>query len=62
MGPTRRNMGRPSTWRLSDQELEESRRNILGDCDARKDLWMFAYGSLIWDPTLAAVSDIVVSH
>lgn len=45
-----RKIGRPPNWRLSDQELEESRRAVLGRCDSREDLWIFAYGSLMWDP------------
>ncbi len=43
-------VGRPPTWRLSDQELEESRRAVLGQRESGRDLWVFAYGSLMWDP------------
>ncbi len=41
--------GLPPHWRLSDEEREATRRDILaGHRDA--DLWVFAYGSLMWDP------------
>lgn len=45
-----RKLGRPSNWRRSDQTLEEIRRAALKDLDPRKDLWIYAYGSLMWDP------------
>lgn len=41
--------GAPENWRHSDAYREESRRatlrGLLGE-----DLWVFAYGSLMWDP------------
>ena len=37
-------------WRLSDHELDASRRAVLGDCRAGEDIWVFGYGSLLWDP------------
>jgi len=41
--------GAPADWRHSDSYREESRRESLrGRQDG--DLWVFAYGSLIWDP------------
>lgn len=41
--------GRPPTWRYSDAEREANRRAALaGRMDG--DLWVFAYGSLMWDP------------
>lgn len=40
--------GRPD-WRLSDEEREASRFEVLKGREG-KDLWVFAYGSLIWDP------------
>jgi glutathione-specific gamma-glutamylcyclotransferase len=42
-------IGRPDNWRHSDEELESSRLAFLkGRLD--QDLWIFAYGSLMWDP------------
>jgi cation transport protein ChaC len=43
-----RDSGYPENWRLSDAEREATRAGVL----ARKgqDLWVFAYGSLMWDP------------
>lgn len=39
----------PSIHILSDDELAQSRAEVLDDHDGR-DLWVFAYGSLIWNP------------
>lgn len=42
-------IGRPDNWRHSDEQLEEARLAFLsGRLD--QDLWVFAYGSLMWDP------------
>jgi cation transport protein ChaC len=42
-------LGRPDNWRHSDEELEAARMAFLeGRLD--QDLWVFAYGSLMWDP------------
>ena len=42
-------LGRPDNWRHSDEELEAARLSFLeGRLDS--DLWIFAYGSLMWDP------------
>jgi glutathione-specific gamma-glutamylcyclotransferase len=42
-------LGRPDNWRHSDEELETARQAFLkGRLD--QDLWVFAYGSLMWDP------------
>jgi glutathione-specific gamma-glutamylcyclotransferase len=42
-------LGRPDNWRHSDEELESARQAFLkGRLD--QDLWVFAYGSLMWDP------------
>lgn len=43
-------LGRPANWRLTDEALMTTRRELLGDFDPAKDLWFFAYGSLMWDP------------
>ena len=44
--------GRPADWRLPDAAIEASRRAVLGGRDGSQDLWVFAYGSLMWDPGL----------
>lgn len=44
-----RDAGFPSEWRRSDEEREASRIETL-DGRMRDDLWVFAYGSLMWDP------------
>jgi glutathione-specific gamma-glutamylcyclotransferase len=42
-------IGRPDNWRHTDGELEANRLAFLeGRLD--QDLWVFAYGSLMWDP------------
>lgn len=44
-----RAMGKLEDWRRSDENREESRLNTMnGRWD--QDLWVFAYGSLMWDP------------
>lgn len=45
-----REAGHPETWRLPDQEREATRHAMLGQHDHGNDLWVFAYGSLMWDP------------
>lgn len=42
--------GRGDGWRLSDAQLESTRVALLGDGSDGRDLWIFAYGSLTWDP------------
>lgn len=42
--------GWPASWRLSDDEIEASRLVVLGDHPDGCDLWIFSYGSLMWDP------------
>jgi cation transport protein ChaC len=42
--------GWPASWRLSDDEIEASRVVVLGDYPDGCDLWIFSYGSLMWDP------------
>lgn len=37
-------------WRLSDDALEASRGPVLQSLQGCQDLWIFAYGSLLWDP------------
>jgi glutathione-specific gamma-glutamylcyclotransferase len=46
-----RKAGYPDTWRRSHEEREALRREALrGRLD--RDLWIFAYGSLMWDPAI----------
>ena len=42
--------GWPADWRLSDEVIEASRLAVLGDHKAGCDLWIYSYGSLMWDP------------
>ena len=44
-----RSRGATEDWRHSDAYREESRRKSLDQVTAG-DLWIFAYGSLMWDP------------
>ncbi|WP_198292347.1 gamma-glutamylcyclotransferase [Aromatoleum toluclasticum] len=43
-----RGLGR--AWRVSDGALDASRRATLSGIADSQDLWVFAYGSLMWDP------------
>ena len=38
-------------WRMDHDDREANRQAVLGDRFGR-DLWVFAYGSLIWDPAV----------
>jgi cation transport protein ChaC len=42
--------GLPANWRLSDEAIEVSRLALLGDHRSGADLWIYSYGSLMWDP------------
>ena len=42
--------GLPASWRLSDEAIEASRLELLGDHKGGEDLWIYSYGSLMWDP------------
>lgn len=47
-------IGLPSSWRRSHEEREELRRaSMVNRWD--RDLWVFAYGGLMWDPAIHAV-------
>jgi len=46
-----RSLGAPHNWRYSDAEIEASRRACLAGRQGR-DLWVFGYGSLMWDPAI----------
>ena len=56
-----RDEGRPEDWRLPDEQREASRRAILGEFNASQDLWVYAYGSLMWDPGIH-FSEIRLAH
>ena len=45
-----RDQGRGSDWRWSDERLEATRIALLGRPPLAQDLWIFGYGSLMWDP------------
>lgn len=47
-----RSQGLPAHWRLPNDDVERSRREVLAPlCAAQMDaLWVFAYGSLMWNP------------
>lgn len=49
-----RSQGREYPWRLSNEELATSHRETLAG-RLGQDLWVFCYGSLIWDPGLNVV-------
>lgn len=42
--------GWPPGWRLSDEAIEASRLAVLGHHKGGDDLWIYSYGSLMWDP------------
>ena len=42
--------GRAANWRLSDRQIDDSRRAVLAGLPPTQDLWIFGYGSLMWDP------------
>ena len=47
-----RELGRPTDWRWSEATIEDSRRALLGPLDGTRELWVYAYGSLMWDPAM----------
>lgn len=46
-----RTEGWPPGWRMEHDAREENRRSVLSG-RLNRDLWVFAYGSLIWDPAV----------
>ena len=42
--------GRPHDWRLSETELQASRQAMLAQREGADELWIYSYGSLMWDP------------
>lgn len=45
-----RSQGRQDNWRLSDQALHDSMQSFLASIDIGQDMWVFSYGSLMWNP------------
>jgi glutathione-specific gamma-glutamylcyclotransferase len=45
-----RDQGRGADWRWSDERLEATRQALLGPGEREHDLWIYGYGSLMWDP------------
>ncbi len=43
---------------LTDEELAASRERTLVNWDRKSDLWLFGYGSLIWNPGLPTVEAV----
>jgi cation transport protein ChaC len=43
---------------LSDEELDASLTSALKDWDGSSDLWLFGYGSLIWNPGMPAAESV----
>ena len=53
LGSTRTRLRAPRELApLPDDVREASRNAVLGNRDASEDLWVYAYGSLMWDPGL----------
>ncbi len=44
--------GLPADWRWNEAQIEASRSAVLGAWPAGQDLWVFGYGSLMWDPAI----------
>ncbi len=42
--------GLPPDWRLPNEQIESTRRALLAGHGAERDLWVYGYGSLMWDP------------
>jgi glutathione-specific gamma-glutamylcyclotransferase len=45
-----RQAGYPANWRHSDAQIEASWRGFFADWPKSDDIWVFGYGSLMWDP------------
>lgn len=45
-----RSQGRQHNWRLSDQALQDSMQAFLAGITTGQDVWVFSYGSLMWNP------------
>lgn len=53
-------LGHPPGWRFTDDEREARRRAFLAG-RPEGDLWIFAYGSLMWDPAFR-FAEVRVGH
>lgn len=53
-------MGLKGPWRLTDEKREATRIKTLAD-HRDEDLWVFAYGSLMWDPGFEFI-DVLKAH
>ncbi len=47
---TAREADRPEKWRRTDEEIEVAWRSFVSARPTTSDLWIFGYGSLMWDP------------
>jgi cation transport protein ChaC len=45
-----RELGRPDDWRLPCEQREATRQAVLAAHPPGQDLWVYGYGSLMWDP------------
>lgn len=43
-------LGRSADWRWTEAAIEASRQALLGATAPQRDLWVYGYGSLMWDP------------
>lgn len=43
-------LGRPADWRRTHEDRERTRHDLLADVTGP--VWVFAYGSLMWDPAI----------
>ena len=46
---------------LDDETLLKSRRSLIPD-NTKKDVWLFGYGSLIWNPVIEPVKKLKVKN
>jgi glutathione-specific gamma-glutamylcyclotransferase len=44
--------GRSADWRWPDAAIEASRTAVLGPSCGQQDVWVYGYGSLMWDPAI----------
>ena len=46
---------------LDDDTLLKSRRSLVPD-NTKKDIWIFGYGSLIWNPVIEPIKTVSYTH
>ena len=56
-----RAMGFAPDWRHSDERIEASWRRLVPQERQPGDLWVFAYGSLMWDPGIH-FTEVRIAH